>query len=125
MPTMTEVRCKCCGKPFSARVADVNRGWGLYCSKSCKAKKQTKDTGISGPNYKASGMTVDKMRNGKYAKSKFNGRRGYITNIHYEEWDDEVVSGGVVWSDKYQSWIDFTSDGSHPFDSDAAGFNNT
>lgn len=27
---------KCCAK-FSARTADVKRGWGLFCSKSCKA----------------------------------------------------------------------------------------
>jgi hypothetical protein len=27
--------------PFLARVADRNRGWGKYCSKSCKAIKQT------------------------------------------------------------------------------------
>lgn len=34
------VKCKCCGAPFEARVADRKRGWGLYCSKSCKAVKQ-------------------------------------------------------------------------------------
>lgn len=27
---------KCCAK-FMARTADVKRGWGLFCSKSCKA----------------------------------------------------------------------------------------
>lgn len=27
---------KCCAK-FMARTADVNRGWGMFCSKSCKA----------------------------------------------------------------------------------------
>ena len=31
---------KCCKKPFEARAADVARGWGKFCSKSCKAKKQ-------------------------------------------------------------------------------------
>ena len=30
--------CKC-GKNFEARLADVKRGWGKYCSKSCKAKR--------------------------------------------------------------------------------------
>lgn len=38
------VKCKCCNKPFEARVADRKRGWALYCSKSCKAKKQTNNT---------------------------------------------------------------------------------
>lgn len=40
-----EVNCKCCGKPFIARVADLKRGWGKFCSKSCKAKKQESETG--------------------------------------------------------------------------------
>jgi hypothetical protein len=42
MPHMTEVKCanaKCC-KVFEARTADVNRGWGKFCSKSCKARRQ-------------------------------------------------------------------------------------
>lgn len=30
-----EVTCKC-GNKFEARVADRKRGWGKYCSKSCK-----------------------------------------------------------------------------------------
>lgn len=40
-----EVKCKCCHRPFMARVADLNRGWGKFCSKSCKAKKQESQTG--------------------------------------------------------------------------------
>jgi len=31
-------RCKC---EFEAREADVKRGWAKFCSKSCKAIKQT------------------------------------------------------------------------------------
>jgi hypothetical protein len=44
-PKMVERKCKWCRKPFQARAADVKRGWGLFCSKSCKAKKQEKRTG--------------------------------------------------------------------------------
>jgi len=42
MPAMTDVICgnKKCRKVFQARTADVARGWGKFCSKSCKAKKQ-------------------------------------------------------------------------------------
>lgn len=40
----TEVKCRC-GTTFLARVADVKRGWGKFCSKSCKAKEQEKRTG--------------------------------------------------------------------------------
>ena len=39
-------KCKCCGDPFTARIADRARGWALYCSKSCKALQQTRRTGI-------------------------------------------------------------------------------
>ena len=35
-----EVKCACCKQPFMARVADIKRGWGKFCSKSCKATKQ-------------------------------------------------------------------------------------
>jgi hypothetical protein len=28
--------CRNCNKPYMARVADRQRGWALYCSKSCK-----------------------------------------------------------------------------------------
>lgn len=44
-PRMVERTCKWCKKAFQARTADVNRGWALFCSKSCKAMKQEKSTG--------------------------------------------------------------------------------
>ena len=40
MASMTTVKCGKCKKEFQARTADVKRGWGKFCSKSCKAKKQ-------------------------------------------------------------------------------------
>lgn len=42
---MPIVNCKWCSKGFNARQADLNRGWGTFCSKSCKAKKQESKTG--------------------------------------------------------------------------------
>ncbi|PRH19116.1 hypothetical protein C6T71_24505 [Burkholderia multivorans] len=45
MPKMVERKCKRCKAPFLARAADVKRGWGLFCSKSCKAIKQEQRTG--------------------------------------------------------------------------------
>jgi hypothetical protein len=42
--SMVEVKCKCCKQPFMARVADRKRGWGKFCSKSCKAINQDKGT---------------------------------------------------------------------------------
>ncbi len=45
MARMTQRTCKKCQGQFMARTADVKRGWALFCSKSCKAKKQEKTTG--------------------------------------------------------------------------------
>jgi phage FluMu protein Com len=38
-----EVRCRECKRAFLVRVSDLQRGWGLYCSKRCKAINQTRD----------------------------------------------------------------------------------
>lgn len=48
-PEKVEQKCKNCKSVFYPRVADVKRGWGKFCSKSCKAKEQTRRTGVSGP----------------------------------------------------------------------------
>ena len=37
--------CECCRKPIKVREADVRRGWGRFCSKSCKARVQEARTG--------------------------------------------------------------------------------
>lgn len=34
------INCVWCGRSFMPRVADVARGWGKFCGKSCKAKQQ-------------------------------------------------------------------------------------
>ena len=43
--------CAYCGTPFDARVADVNRGWGKFCSKSCAAHYKDKRTGGSNRDH--------------------------------------------------------------------------
>ena len=40
MPIMITKKCACCGKSITVRMADHKRGWGKFCSKSCKATKQ-------------------------------------------------------------------------------------
>lgn len=40
--TCENPRCK---KTFRPRFADVKRGWGRFCSKSCKAAEQERRTG--------------------------------------------------------------------------------
>lgn len=50
MTATVTVNCQRCQQPFTARVADRKRGWGLFCSKSCKAIRQTQQTGRRGPS---------------------------------------------------------------------------
>ena len=71
MAAMVERKCKCCKTSFKARAADVNRGWGVYCSKSCKA-------------------VVQERKNGQHAA--YRAGRG-VSNLHperltqYSEWN--------------------------------------
>ena len=47
MASMTSVTChnNQCKKVFQTRTADVKRGWGKFCCKSCKAQEQEDRTG--------------------------------------------------------------------------------
>lgn len=40
MSATVEVGCAWCDDKFTARIADRKRGWGRFCTKSCKASKQ-------------------------------------------------------------------------------------
>lgn len=62
MPAMIDKNCKSCGCRIRVRVADHKRGWGNYCSKSCKATKQAK----RGGKYKNYQKRYDKMTNDEY-----------------------------------------------------------
>lgn len=120
MATMVKVKCKCCKTEFEARQADVNRGWGKFCSKSCKAKEQEKRTGqyaryLDGKPAKPSKSKTRKRHDGrspmKFKKCCVCGEpavNGFHTN---------TVSG-IDWL--CQEHFD-NYDDSHPFSSDALG----
>lgn len=56
-------KCLCCGDSFTARVADRNRGWAKFCSKSCKAKKQEANSGQNrGYLRRTTGYGADRER---------------------------------------------------------------
>lgn len=98
MAHMTTVKCQCCKTPFEARTADVNRGWGKYCSKSCKATKQYRRTRIAGAHYMAAGRTVSQMDKGRYAPSQFAEFEPFMhggDDPHYtgEGWGASVPRG--------------------------------
>lgn len=80
------VKCKCCKQPFEARVADRKRGWGKFCSKSCKAVKQTQNTGSAGPDSRDA-----------YYRREFGGTPQYANNGDYEGFTmspAELAGGG-------------------------------
>lgn len=56
---MIEISCANCGAKKMVRTADVKRGWGKFCSKSCKASHQERRTGQY-YNYRGSGVSRDK-----------------------------------------------------------------
>lgn len=64
-PKMVERKCRCCRSKFLARAADVKRGWGLYCSKSCKAIKQEARTG----QYRAFQEQRDSHEGGEFTNA--------------------------------------------------------
>lgn len=67
---MSKVTRKCsnkkCGAMFTARSADVKRGWARFCSKSCKAYVQEKRTGQYSDLLKASSSSS------RYADTEFD-----------------------------------------------------
>lgn len=57
--------CENCGKKIRVRKADVKRGWGRFCSKSCKALEQEGRTG----------QYADLIKNGR------GGQKGGVLSI--------------------------------------------
>lgn len=52
MPAMSRANpitksCEACGAAFQAKAADIARGWGRFCSKSCKAKQPKGESAIA------------------------------------------------------------------------------
>jgi hypothetical protein len=82
-------KCKNCKSEFTCRKADHDRGWALFCGKSCKAKFQTSRTGIAGPDYRAAGKSVNQMASGNFAKSKLivrTSKKGRSIDITLDEY---------------------------------------
>lgn len=96
MTTMVDRKCKCCSVDMRVRLADVKRGWGLYCSKRCKA-------------------VVQERKNGQH-RAYLQGRG--VSNLHPERLKDYAIDN----SDPYfESPLLRNDDDTHPFSSDALG----
>jgi hypothetical protein len=98
MAIMVDKKCKGCKESMKVRQADVNRGWGVYCSKSCKAKVQEK-------------------KNGQYA-AYCNGRG--VSNLHPKRLADYKDTD--VAYNNHKPFDDYVVDnGDHPFSPEALG----
>lgn len=102
-----EVLCKNCKEPFMARVADRKRGWAKFCSKSCKAKKQSKSSG--GKKYSLNTI-VSAFREGRVSEEYFV----YIVNKYYPDSQRRVLAetGIDVYEEQYND---------HPHSCEALG----
>ena len=56
-------KCDHCSNEYTARKADVKRGWGLCCTKSCAAKKREE----SKPSY-----NIDTVRRNNIRRANWN-----------------------------------------------------
>lgn len=102
---MVTVNCKCCKQPFEARQADVNRGWGKFCSKSCKAVKQVSTHGRN-PKPK------------KRTASKYKRHDGRSPMKHKFCWCGANAINGVYSITGIEWMCDEHWDDTHPFDGD-------
>lgn len=62
-------QCECCGKSMQVRAADVARGWGRFCSKSCKASAQERHTHQNAVHVHQNSMSQAELAGGGYGDS--------------------------------------------------------
>lgn len=88
MPTMVDRKCACCKKQISVRAADVARGWGKFCSKSCKAVSQEKKTG----QYKAyiNGRGVSNLHPERLKDYRLDDSDPYFTSPLMHDYHDDI-----------------------------------
>jgi hypothetical protein len=84
MGKMVAKPCEYCRKTHTVRAADLARGWGKFCSKSCKAKEQEKRT-HQHANYqdrKRKAQTVHRPASGYDALlAAINRKRRYMVMV--------------------------------------------
>lgn len=78
-----EVKCERCKTSFMARVADRKRGWGKFCSKSCKAIKQERRTGQFRDYLHQRTVAA------QHAEAEWNGEEMEFANAHLYSNEDK------------------------------------
>lgn len=78
--------CKCCNVQFKARQADVNRGWALFCNKSCKAKYQVSNKRVK-PLKKLVTVSYNTVALEEF--NRFDLQKKLLNHLIYE-WDNNI-----------------------------------
>lgn len=76
---MPEISCGWCSKKKKVRSADIKRGWGKYCSKSCKAKDQAKKKGGKSNHRKVSSKKRFDILTEAWAEGRISDEYYYFT----------------------------------------------
>jgi hypothetical protein len=90
-------KCDHCAKEYDADMRNVNRGWGLCCSKSCAAKKREE----SKPGYNPERVAANNIRRDNWNvkdENHYGSFRGRYTSEGYkiygttamDEWGEPV-----------------------------------
>lgn len=131
-----ERNCDNCNKNYLADTRNLNRGWGLCCSKSCAASKREK----SRPDYDPEVVARNnRIRSGKLIDSDYqyltDSQKFHINKNRYDMEAPNIVGGSgiitgitsegyrVMDGTAYDEWDDpvyniDSFDDTHPFDLD-------
>jgi len=84
--------CNRCGDSHTVRQADLNRGWGKFCSKSCKAKVQEKKNGQHAAYLNGRGVSnLHPKRLKLYDRPKHGDWVHWETGDLIDPFDDDAV----------------------------------
>ncbi len=101
MARATTIRtCVCCGRSFEVRQNEVNRGWGLYCSKGCCTTARNRSLSVlessSAEKSRANGLINMRVRRGQIEKPVACELCGKVAKLdgHHDDYDKP---GTVLW----------------------------
>ena len=89
---------KChCGEIYVAKEADIRRGWGLSCSKSCAAKRKTHK--LKAATYSNGDEVSNKLKSNKPKRKKITSIPDYTFDDYIEDLHPFSCEGLGQWVD--------------------------
>jgi hypothetical protein len=90
----TTRKCDCCGKEYKADTRNLNRGWGLCCSKSCAAKKRE----MAKPGYDPETVRKNNIRRANWNNPDFipDNIKNRINLKRWSELAPNVGGSGLI-----------------------------